>query len=185
MKVPRGFESHPLRQRVPEAEKIGAPAAAKSPRSTAFSKAESPTEKGQPATICREISPDSLCFGLSEGTFEIEQKAERPLSTSMTRASPSRTSPDKGCSPQVGRDSSMASRLEQLNRIAVGIFNLNLFATGADLDFISKTRTRLFQLRNARRQILDLKEHTVPSAGLLLTAIAHWSRPRCPRTAQD
>src|SRR5258708_38082494 len=83
--------------------------------------------------------------------------------------------------PQVGRDSSMASRLEQLNRIAVGIFNLNLFATGADLDFISKTQTRLFQLRNARRQILDLKEHTVPSAGLLLTAIVHLVATQMPQ----
>ena len=79
----------------------------------------------------------------------------------------------------------MASRLEQLNRIAVGIFNLNLFAAGAYLHFISKTQTRLFQVSNARRQILHLKKHTVPSAGLLLTAIGHWSGPRCPRTAQD
>ena len=79
----------------------------------------------------------------------------------------------------------MASRLEQLNRIAVGIFNLNLFAARAYLHFISKTQTRLFQVSNARRQILHLKKHTVPSAGLLLTAIGHWSGPRCPRTAQD
>ena len=81
--------------------------------------------------------------------------------------------------------SSMASRLEQLNRIAVGIFNLNLFAAGADLHFISKTQTRLFQLSNACRQILHLKEHTVPSAGLLMTAILDRSGPRCPGTAQD
>jgi hypothetical protein len=38
----------------------------------------------------------------------------------------------------------MASRLEQLNRIAVRIFNLNLFAAGADFHFISKTQTRVF-----------------------------------------
>ena len=167
----------------PRGREIGASAGEK-PAQTAFSKPKVPQRKASQRRSA-EISPDSLCFDLSEGTFEIEQKAERPLSTSMTRASRARTNPDKGCSPQVGRDSSMASRLEQLNRIAVGIFNLDLFATGADLDFISKTQTRLFQLRNARRQILDLKEHTVPSAGLLLTAIAHWSRPRCPRTAQD
>ena len=67
----------------------------------------------------------------------------------------------------------MASRLEQLNRIAVGIFNLNLFAARAYLHFISKTQTRLFQVSNARRQILHLKKHTVPSARLLMTAIGH------------
>ena len=81
--------------------------------------------------------------------------------------------------------SSMASRLEQLNWIAVGIFNLNLFAARAYLPFISKTYTRLFQLSNARRQILQLKKHTVPSAWFLLTAIRHWSGPRCARTTQD
>ncbi len=38
----------------------------------------------------------------------------------------------------------MPSRLEELNRIAVGIFNLNLFAAGTYLDFISKPLTCLF-----------------------------------------
>src|SRR5712691_5080626 len=79
-----------------------------------------------------------------------------------------------------GCDSSMASRLEQLNRIAVRILYLNLFAPRAYLHFISKTQTRLFQASNARRQIRHLKKHTVPSAGLLLTAIGHGSGPRCP-----
>ena len=81
--------------------------------------------------------------------------------------------------------SSMASRLEQLNRIAVRIVYLNLFAAWAYLHFISKMQTRLFQVGNTCRQILHLKKHTVPSAGLLLTAIGHRSGPRCPRTAQD
>jgi hypothetical protein len=79
----------------------------------------------------------------------------------------------------------MAGRLEQLNRIAVGIFNLNLFAARAYLHFISKTQTRLFHVSKPRRQILHLKKYTVPSAGLLLTAIGHWSGPRGRRTAQD
>jgi hypothetical protein len=34
----------------------------------------------------------------------------------------------------------MASRLEQLKGIDVGIFNLHLFAAGACLHFISKTQ---------------------------------------------
>ena len=64
----------------------------------------------------------------------------------------------------------MASRLEQLNRIAIGIVNLNLFAARAYLHFIFKTQTRLFQFSDARRQILHLKKHTVPSAELLLAS---------------
>lgn len=79
----------------------------------------------------------------------------------------------------------MANRLEQPNRIAIGILKLNLFAARAYLHFISKMQTRLFQVSNARRQILHLKKHTAPTAGLLLTAIGHWPGARCPRAAQD
>ena len=52
---------------------------------------------------------------------------------------------------QGGCDFSMASRLKQLNRIAIGIFNLDLFAARAFLHFVSKTQTRLFELSNACR----------------------------------
>jgi len=72
-------------------------------------------------------------------------------------------------------DSSKASRLEQLNRIAVGIFNLDLFATRADFHFVSKTHPGTFQVSNSLRQIIHLKNHAVPPAWLLLTAIGHWS----------
>src|SRR5215831_159637 len=82
-------------------------------------------------------------------------------------------------------DSSMASWLEQLNRIAVGIFDLNLLPTGAGFHFISKTPARLFQISNARRQILHLKQHAVPSAGFLLAAVGHGPRSRSSGTAQD
>src|SRR6516225_9536060 len=80
-------------------------------------------------------------------------------------------------------DSSMG--LEELNRIAVGIFNLNLFATWADLHFISKPHAYVFQVSNARRQILHLNNHAVPSACLLLTAIGRWPRSRSAGAAQD
>src|SRR5262245_4142451 len=82
-------------------------------------------------------------------------------------------------------DSSMASRFEQLNRIAVGIFDLNLLPTGAGFHFISKTHACLVQISNARRQILHLKHHAVPSAGFLLTAVGHRPRSRSTWTAQD
>jgi len=79
----------------------------------------------------------------------------------------------------------MASRFEQLNRIAVGIFNLNLFAARADFHFISKTHACIFQVGNAHRQISYLKNHAVPSTRLLLTAIRHCPRSRSAGTAQD
>src|SRR5215831_1228610 len=61
---------------------------------------------------------------------------------------------------QTACEASVASRLEQLNRIAVGIFNLNLFAARAYLHFISKMQTRLFLVSNACGQILHLKKHS-------------------------
>ena len=74
----------------------------------------------------------------------------------------------------------MVSRLEQLNRIAVGIFNLNLFAARADFHLISKTHASFSQISNPRRRILHLKKHTVPSAGLLLTTIGIDRDPEAP-----
>jgi hypothetical protein len=59
----------------------------------------------------------------------------------------------------------IGGQVRTANLNAVEIFNLNLFASGAYLHFISKTQTRLFQVGNARRQILHLKKHTVPSNG--------------------
>jgi hypothetical protein len=52
---------------------------------------------------------------------------------------------------RVACDSSIASGLEQLNRIAVGILDLNLFAAWAGLHIISKTQAGLFQGGNSRR----------------------------------
>jgi hypothetical protein len=65
----------------------------------------------------------------------------------------------------------MASRLEQLNRVAVRIFNLNLFAARADLHLISERQTRLFQLSDARRQVLHLKDVGSGNSGHLFPEI--------------
>jgi hypothetical protein len=111
-----------IRTRVSEAEKM-ALSVAKSPRARRFLSSKSRRE--------RSIGESARRFG------EI-------VSVSIFRRGLWPWQGDKGCSPQIGRDSSIASRLEQLNRIAVGIFNLNLFAAGTDLDFISKSQTRLF-----------------------------------------
>src|SRR5277367_3079959 len=67
MKVPRGFESHPLRTRVREAEKI-AFSVAKTRRAPRFSELKVPQRMvywrgGE--TIWR----DSLCFDFSKGTL--------------------------------------------------------------------------------------------------------------------
>jgi len=79
----------------------------------------------------------------------------------------------------------MASWLEQLNRIAVRIFNLNLFAAGPNLHVISQTQTRLLEVSNQGTQILHMKKHTIPSAGFLSTAIGHRPGARGSGTAQN
>src|SRR5215813_5156604 len=65
--------------------------------------------------------------------------------------------------PGLFGDSSTVSRLEQLNRVAVRIFNLNLFATWADFHLISEAHSSSPEVGNTCRQILHLKDHTVPS----------------------
>src|SRR5262249_46243988 len=78
-----------------------------------------------------------------------------------------------------------ASRLEQLDGIAIRIFNLNLFPARALLHFISEAKACRFKLSNAPAQIIHLKQHAVPVAGLLMPAIGHWPGPRCAWAAQD
>src|SRR3954451_3472547 len=79
----------------------------------------------------------------------------------------------------------MPGRFEQLDPIAVRLFDLDLFAARADLDVVSETQTRLFQLSDARRQVLHLQENAVGSAGLLQTAVGQSAGSGRSRTAQD
>ena len=58
------------------------------------------------------------------------------------------------------------SRLEQLDRIAVRIFQLDLLAARADFHVVAKMESGLFQLRDPRSEIGHLKNHAIPSTGL-------------------
>src|SRR6267142_2180712 len=74
----------------------------------------------------------------------------------------------------------LASRFEQLDRIAVGIFQLDLFAARAYFNLIAKMKPSLLQRFNPRRKIGNLEDHPVPAAGLLLATIWHWPGTRSP-----
>src|SRR5215471_5616009 len=79
----------------------------------------------------------------------------------------------------------LAGRLEQLDRIAVGIFQLDLFATGAYFHLIAKMKPSDLQRLNPPRKIGNLEDHPVPTAGLLLATIWHWPGTRSPGTAEN
>ena len=70
-----------------------------------------------------------------------------------------RLTPNKRCKrkvgrfvdEQVGQHISLLSRLEELNRIALWIFQLDLLAARADLHLIAKMNPCLLQLLNSAR----------------------------------
>src|SRR5574341_194315 len=75
--------------------------------------------------------------------------------------------------------------LEQLERLAVGILDLNLLAARAGFHPVAEIEARIRQLFDRRREIGDLEDDSVPAAGLLCTAIGHGAGPRCSGAAQD
>src|SRR5712671_995098 len=66
--------------------------------------------------------------------------------------------------------------LEELDGIAVGIFDLDLSAGGTSLHLIAKLHTRDLQRVDLRRQIGDAKDHAIRSARLLGLAAGHRTR---------
>src|SRR5437762_12481151 len=79
----------------------------------------------------------------------------------------------------------LASRFEQLDRIAVGIFQLDLFAARAYFHLIAKMKPSVLQRLNPRRKIANMEDHPVPAAGFLLATIWHWPGTRSPGTAEN
>ena len=81
--------------------------------------------------------------------------------------------------------SRLAGRLEQLDRIAVGIFQLDLFAAGAYFHLIAKMKPGVLQRLSPGRKIRNLEDHPVPPAGLLSATIRHRPGTRSPGTAEN
>jgi hypothetical protein len=75
--------------------------------------------------------------------------------------------------------------LEQLDGVAVGIVDLDLFSAGPRFHVVSETETGGFQGLDQRREILDAKHDSIPTAGLLLLSIGHRPRSGCVRAAEQ
>src|SRR5262249_9046714 len=81
--------------------------------------------------------------------------------------------------------SRLSRRLKELDRIAVGVFDLDLPAARAGLHLVAEAQSRLFQRRDAPRQIRNLQHHTIPAAGLLTATVRQRARSRRARTAEE
>src|SRR5438094_10319490 len=79
----------------------------------------------------------------------------------------------------------MTSRLEQFDRVAIGILQQNLSSAGTGLHCIAESETGLFELLDPGGKILHLKNHPIPATGLLRLPVRHWAGTRRSRTAQD
>src|SRR5688500_11654548 len=76
-------------------------------------------------------------------------------------------------------------RLEELDRIAVGIFQLDLPAARPDLHLVAETEARFLQRPDLRREVRDLQHYPIPATGFLLPPIGQRTRSRRPRPAQQ
>ena len=79
----------------------------------------------------------------------------------------------------------LSSRLEQLDRVPVGILDLDLLAAGSRLHVVPEMQTGFPQDINERRKILYPKNHTVPTARFLPLPVWHWPRSGGLRTAEQ
>jgi hypothetical protein len=85
--------------------------------------------------------------------------------------------------PQKGE--ALSSWLEELDRIAVRIFQLNLLTARTDLHRVAERQSGLFQPVNLCGEIGDLKDDAVPSARLLMASIWHGPGARRLRSAEQ
>src|SRR5437867_386862 len=87
--------------------------------------------------------------------------------------------------PSSEMTSSLLSWLEELDWIAVGIFDLDLSAEGTSLHLIAKLPPRVLQRVDLGRQIRHAQDHSIPSARLLGFAAGHRARSRCSRPTEQ
>src|SRR5262249_50810894 len=87
---------------------------------------------------------------------------------------------------QVASASGRLSRgLEQLDRVPVGVLDLDLSAARTGLHFVPDVEAGLLQRVDEGGEVRDLQDDAVPTAGLLPLAVRHRSRSRRARTAEQ
>ena len=131
----------------------------------------------------RYVSPISIEVAYAHLLMEAdESKLPRDIGASLrTALAPFRVRgpgvPAAGAS--LSGNGPLPRRLEQLDRIPVGILDLDLPTARPGLHVVSEMEARFFQYLDERGEILDPKHDAVPSAGFLPLPIRH--RPRSRR----
>src|SRR5206468_11432812 len=74
---------------------------------------------------------------------------------------------------------------EQLERLAVTIFQLNLLTAWSRLHFIAEMQSRALQGLDPGRKVRHLENHTIPAARFLRVAIRHRARTRRARATEN
>jgi len=69
----------------------------------------------------------------------------------------------------------LPSRLEQLDRIAIGILDLYLLAAWTNFHLIAEVNPRIRERLDERRKIRYPQDHPIPSARFLLPPVGHWA----------
>src|SRR6478672_9876575 len=80
---------------------------------------------------------------------------------------------------------SLSRWLEQLDRVPIGVLDLDLFATGPRLHLVAETNAGVLEPRDAGRKIRHAKHHAVPTARLLPTTVREGARARCAGPTQE
>src|SRR5262245_20978227 len=78
----------------------------------------------------------------------------------------------------------LPSRLEQLHRVAVGVFELDLLAAGTLLDLVPEAKAGLLHRLDSCRQVIHFEDDPVPPARLLLAAVGHRASAGTLRAAE-
>lgn len=73
-----------------------------------------------------------------------------------------------------------ACGLEELDGVAVRVFDLDLPASGAGLHLVAEGNSGCLELLDGGGKIFDLEEDSVPAAGLLRAAVRHGGEPEAP-----
>jgi len=74
----------------------------------------------------------------------------------------------------------LMSWFEQLDGIAVRVFQQDLLAAGANFHLIAKMEPRLLESFDAGRKVSHLQYHAVPSARFLMLSTGHGRDPDAP-----
>src|SRR5882724_12956258 len=73
----------------------------------------------------------------------------------------------------------------ELDRVPIGIFDLNLLAAWPGLDVVPETHPRLFEGIDTACQVVHIENDPVATAGLLPAAIGHRPGARASGTAEQ